>query len=87
MNILKELYYGNIAEIQRKPKAISKTRVKKEFAVYDKIKAKLSPDDFALLEKFLELYDERKDAELQETYIQGFKTGIQIGFESNKLKL
>ena len=87
MNILKELYYGNISEIDRKFTKIPIKLKEKELNAYDTLKACLSKEDFKIFEDFLELYGERKDFELEEKYIQGFKTGILIGIECSKLKL
>lgn len=87
MNILKELYGGKISEINRISIATPKKLKEKELNAYDTLKACLSKEDFKIFEDFLELYGERKDFELEEKYIQGFKTGILIGIECSKLKL
>ena len=58
MNILKELYYGNIAEISRTVKFNTK-KLNKEEKLYNKLKENLSPEDLKLFKEYLELYDER----------------------------
>ena len=77
----------NISEIDRKFTKIPIKLKEKELNAYDTLKACLSKEDFKIFEDFLELYGERKDFELEEKYIQGFKTGILIGIECSKLKL
>ena len=87
MNILKELYGDKISEINRISITVPKKLKEKELNAYDTLKARLSKEDFKVFEDFLELYGERKDFELEEKYIQGFKTGILIGIECSKIKL
>lgn len=85
MNILKELYYGNIAEISRTVKFNTK-KLNKEEKLYNKLKENLSPEDLKLFKEYLVLYDERLDKFAEEKYINGFKTGLLIGVECGKLK-
>ena len=85
MNILKELYYGNIAEISRTVKFNTK-KLNKEEKLYNKLKENLSPLDLKLFKEYLELYDERLDKFAEEKYINGFKTGLLIGDEWSKIK-
>ena len=85
MNILKELYYGNIAEISRTVKFNTK-KLNKEEKLYNKLKENLSPEDLKLFKEYLELYDERVDKFAEENYIDGFKIGLWIGVECGKLK-
>lgn len=85
MNILKELYYGNIAEISRAVKFNTK-KLNKEEKLYNKLKENLSPEDLKLLKEYLDLYDERLDKFAEEKYINGFKTGLLIGVECSKIK-
>lgn len=85
MNILKELYYGNIAEISRTVKFNTK-KLNKEEKLYNKLKENLSPEDLKLFKEYLELYDESLDKFAEEKYINGFKTGLLIGVECGKLK-
>ena len=87
MNILKELYYGKISEIDRRIMPIPDPKTNKELLAYEELKNKLSNEDFELFTKFFDLYQTRIDKELEEKYIQGFKTGLQIGVESSKIKL
>lgn len=85
MNRLKELYYGNIAEISRTVKFNTK-KLNKEEKLYNKLKENLSPEDLKLFKEYLVLYDERLDKFAEEKYINGFKTGLLIGVEYGKLK-
>ena len=51
MNILKELYYGNIAEISRTVKFNTK-KLNKEEKLYNKLKENLSPEDLKLFKEY-----------------------------------
>ena len=85
MNRLKELYYGNIAEISRTVKFNTK-KLNKEEKLYNKLKENLSPEGLKLFKEYLVLYDERLDKFAEEKYINGFKTGLLIGVECGKPK-
>lgn len=85
MSILRELYYGNIAEISRKTRFDIK-KYKKAEKLYDQLKNNLSPENFKLLTEYLELYDERLDKFAEDKYINGFKTGLLIGVECSKIR-
>lgn len=87
MNILQELYYGNIGEVNRKrnPKFIA--NINKELALYNDICKLLNKEQKELFEKFLDLCGENHANELEDTYIQGFKTGLLIAIESTKIEL
>ena len=52
-----------------------------------KLKDTLSKEDFKLFSQYIDLFQKRVDKDLEEKYIQGFKTGLQIGIESSKIKL
>ena len=75
MNILKELYYGNIAEISRNVKFNTK-KLNKEEKLYNKLKENLSPEDLKKKKKYLVLYDERLDKFAEEKYINASKQGF-----------
>ena len=85
MNILKELYYGRLAEISRTSKFNIK-KLNKEEELYNKLKENLSQEGPKLLKEYLELYDERLDKFAEEKYTIGFKTGLLIGVECGKIK-
>ena len=87
MNILKELYYGNINELDRKTRPMPNPLTDKELLTYQKLKDTLSKEDFELFSQYIDLFQKRVDKDLEEKYIQGFKTGLQIGIESSKIKL
>lgn len=87
MNILKELYYGNIAEISRRTQPIPNPKTDKELLTYEELKEKLPEQLNELFEKFVDLISDRYGKEMEDKYIQGFKTGLLIGIESNKIDL
>lgn len=74
-----ELYHGNICG--KDIKVPLKDR-KKEFAVYDKLKATLSEESNALFEEFLELSSESQDAAMLMTYKRGMATGMLLAVEA-----
>ena len=82
MNILQELYYGNISEFDRRTKPRIEPSRNKELIAYDKLKEKLNKEQDKLFEDFLDLLVEEKAQDLEEKYIQGFKTGLRITVES-----
>lgn len=86
MEILKELYYGNISECDRKISPTPKLP-DKEYLTYERIKELLPNKDKQLIDLFIDLLCERYDQQLENTYIQGFKTGLNIAIECNNLKL
>ena len=87
MNILQELYYGNIGEVSRKRNPKFTPNINKELALYNDICKLLNKEQKELVEKFLDLCAENHGNELEDTYIQGFKTGLLIAFESTKIEL
>ena len=84
MNILKQLYYGNIAEIHRKLPNKNKDL---ELKLYEELKDKLKEEQLKLFIKYIDIYGKRMDKALEDKYIQGFKTGLLIGMETKKLNL
>ncbi len=87
MNILKELYYGNVSESSRVRKAELKPIVDKELALYQKLREQLNEEQKQQFEDFIELMSNRHGNELEDTYIQGFKTGLLIAIECSKIEL
>ena len=87
MDILKELYYGKVSEVERGRKNINVETEKKEEELYDKIKSKLPEEDKNLMDEFLEVQSENYCEEIIERYIQGVKTGIMIGIEASDIEL
>lgn len=87
MNILKELYNGNIDEISRRIHPKNDPATDKELQTYKELKEKLTPENQELFEKFIDLITERYGVALENKYIQGFKTGILIGVECSKIEL
>lgn len=87
MDILKELYYGKVSEVERGRKNINVKAEKKEEELYDKIKSKLPEEDKNLMDEFLEVQSENYCEEIIERFIQGVKTGIIIGIETSDIEL
>lgn len=86
MNILKELYNGNIAEGMRSHRHMSKAK-EKEGTLYEKIKEALPVKDSNLIDEFIDAMFEVYDEEFEDKYIQGLKTGLLIGIEVCNLEL
>lgn len=84
MNIIKELYYGNIAESQR-PNKVPRKLLDKELKAYDNLKSNLTYEQSKLLDNFIEIMSDNHSIEKTETYISGFKTGLLLGVESSKI--
>lgn len=59
----------------------------KELLTYEELKEKLPEQLSELFEKFVDLISDRYGKEMEDKYIQGFKTGLLIGIESNKIDL
>ena len=87
MNILQELYYGNIGEVNRKRNPKFTPNINKELALYNDICKLLNKEQREIFEKFLDLCGENHGNELEDTYIQGFKTGLLLAIESSKIEL
>jgi len=87
MNILRELYNGNIEEISRRIHPKNDTRTDKELLTYNELKSKLTPELDELFERLMDLIVDRYGLALEDKYIQGFKTGVLIGIECSKLEL
>ncbi|MBR1925905.1 MAG: hypothetical protein IJ837_03510 [Clostridia bacterium] len=85
MNIIEELYYGNIDEISRKSKAMLNQNPK-ENELYELIKSFLNENQKDIFEQYIQLYGEKLDNFACEKYVNGFKTGLLIGIESSKLE-
>lgn len=83
MNVLHELYNGNITEVHR---SLPKHKFKEELKLYEELKSKLETNLKELFLKYSDLYGERMDKALEDKYIQGFKIGLLIGIECNKIK-
>ena len=80
MNILRELYYGNIAEANEKMN-IDEKKLNQETKCYDRLKAELNEELNEILEEFIDLYGERLNNFAEDKYINGFKTGLLIAIE------
>jgi len=87
MNILRELYNGNIEEISRRIHPKNDTRTDKELLTYNELKSKLTPELDELFERLMDLIVDRYGLALEDKYIQGFKTGVLIGIECSKIEL
>ena len=86
MEILKELFFGNIAEVSRRDIKLNFLR-EKELELYEVVKEKLPEGNKELLDEFLDKFNKTYDEELTDKYIQGFKTGVLIGIEVNNIEL
>ena len=85
MNIIEELYYGNINVAEIRKNKEHKKACEKELEVYHKLKNTLKKEQVKLLEEFLEANSNSTEIYDKEIFAYGFKVGLQIGIESNKL--
>ena len=85
MNIIKELFYGNISATDMRKSKKYKKACKKELEVYHKLKATLNKEQDNLLEELLEANSNSAEICEKNFFAYGFKVGLQIGIESNKL--
>ena len=84
MEILKELYYGNISEFSRRK---SREIDKKEIALLDTIQECFSEEQRKIVDELIETIILGFDDDLADKYVQGLKTGVLIGLELNSIEL
>ena len=85
MKILDELFYGNISGADMKKSKKYKKDCEKELEVYHKLKATLNEEQDKLLEELLNLNSDSGAICEKDFFAYGFKIGLHIGIESNKL--
>lgn len=85
MNIIEELFYGNISAEDMKKSKKYKKACEKELEVYHKLKATLNDEQNQLLENLLNLNSDSAAIYEKDFFAYGFKVGLHIGIESNKL--
>ena len=78
MNIIEELYFGNLCEFSRHKKS---DNTQKQIELYDKIKECLGSENENLLDELLDLECDDNEKLLLARYSNGFKTGLLIGLE------
>ena len=84
--IIKEIYRGNIDEIElaKMPTDIDD---EKEFRIYEELYKTLTQKQKSLFDKFIELLSLNQCKFTENKYIRGFKTGLIIGIECANFKL
>ena len=85
MNIIEELFYGNISAADMRKSKKYKKACEKELEVYHKLKATLNDEQNQLLENLLNLNSDSAAICEKDFFSYGFKIGLHIGIESNKL--
>ena len=85
MNIIEELFYGNISAADMRKSKKYKKACEKELEIYHKLKPTLTKEQDKLLEEFLEANSNSAEICEKNFFTYGFKVGLQIGIESNKL--
>ena len=86
MNIIDEIFYGNISGADCKTTNKYKNSCAKELKLYEKIKEQLNKEDMKLVEELLKLYGESASIMEKNFYKYGFKTGLLIGIEGSKFE-
>lgn len=84
MDIIEEIFYGNIDGVSAKSSQEYKKACEKELKLYDELKAKLPTDTQELFESFIKATQDSSTILEKERYVLGFKTGVLLGVESNK---
>jgi hypothetical protein len=82
--IIREIYYGNLSNTcmkMPKSKEYRKTE-KKEFELYDKLKAVIPEEYQSLFDEFVEVFGDKHDLIAQNFYVRGFKIGLRLGMEA-----
>jgi len=87
IDILEELFNGNIQEVFRTMSKEYKTMKKKESVAYDNLAKVLNDEQLKLLDNYIEASQDSNEIEVKERYKQGFKTGVLIGIECKNIKL
>lgn len=82
MKILDKLYYGKINEYYKKN--IKTQDNDKLLDLYNKLKLQLNKEQNELFDEYVELQDNLLEITYKQKYINGFKTGLLIGIETNK---
>lgn len=85
MNIIEELFYGNISAADMRKSKKYKKACEKELEVYHKLKETLNDEQKQLLENLLNLNSDSAAICEKDFFAYGFKVGLHIGIESNKL--
>ena len=85
MKMLDELFYGNISGADLKTSVKHKKACKKELEIYHNLKAILNEEQNKLLEELLEANSNSAEICEKNFFTYGFKIGLHIGIESNKL--
>lgn len=85
MNIIEELFYGNISAADMRKSKKYKKACEKELEVYHKLKETLNDEQKQILENLLNLNSDSAAICEKDFFAYGFKVGLHIGIESNKL--
>ena len=87
IDILEELYNGNIQEVFRQPSKKYIQFNNEEKIAYDNLTKSFNQKQNELLEIFIEKKQNTEEFLVKNAYKQGFKTGLLIGIECNNIKL
>ena len=87
MNILEEIFLGNISGAQRKMPQEYKQSCDEEYKLYTQLKNELPKDKLELFEKYIEASEKTLEITEKDFYINGLKTGVLIGIECSKLDI
>ncbi len=84
MNIIENLYYGNLCEYDRK---LDKDLLQIETDAYDEMKEKLPPEYFEIVKVYLEKSADYTDKLCTLRYKRGFQAGMLLAFETIKFDI
>lgn len=80
-SMIKEIYSGNICGELIKMSTEEDKYYGTIVTIEEELKQKLSPELFALLEKFVDAIETKNSVEIEHHYAEGFKVGIRLGLE------
>ena len=86
MNILEEIFLGNISGTERKMPPEYKKACDEELKLYNQLKQELPEDKLELFEKYVNATEKTLAITEKDFYITGLKIGVLIGIESSQLE-
>lgn len=87
MEVLKEIFSGNLSGVGLLTSNEYKKASNKLIEMFDEIIEKINEEDLELFEDLMRANDEFVSISEEEFYKYGFKTGVLLGIECNNIKL
>lgn len=87
MDIIEQLYYGNVDGVSQKASKEYLKASKEEDKCYDKLREILDDKGKQLLDEFIEALEKSIDINVKDKYVLGFKTGLLIGVDCKNIEI